>query len=96
MDILKEVFGSLDGWGRHPVFIEWIFNEKPVRIEAEEFKKKIIETAHFLKKLNAMICNFYPLQSYNNSKIERVGNNCLPALNPTQPKPYFNNTLSIT
>jgi long-chain acyl-CoA synthetase len=50
MDIVKEVFGSLDGWGKHPVFIEWIQNEEPVRIEAKEFKKKISETAIFLEK----------------------------------------------
>jgi long-chain acyl-CoA synthetase len=50
MDIVKEVFESLDKWGQHPVFIEWIPDEEPVLIEAKEFKKKIIETAHFLEK----------------------------------------------
>lgn len=49
MDIIEEIFRSLDRWGTHPVFIEWIPNQKPVHTEAEEFKRKIIETANFLE-----------------------------------------------
>ena len=50
MDIIKETFRSLDGWGEHPVFIESNPNQKPVQTEAKEFRLKIIETADFLEK----------------------------------------------
>lgn len=50
MNILEEVFKSLDGWGEHPVFIESTPNQKPVYTEAEDFKMKIMNTAHFLEQ----------------------------------------------
>ena len=50
MDIIEEIFRSLDGWGEHPVFIELISNQKPVYTEAKEFKQKIIETVNFLEE----------------------------------------------
>ncbi len=51
MDIIKEIFRALDGWGEHPVFIEWVSSHKPVHTGAEEFKHKIIETADFLRRI---------------------------------------------
>ncbi len=50
MDIVEEIFKSLDGWGEHPAFIESIPNQKPVHTGAKEFKRKIIEAANFLEK----------------------------------------------
>jgi long-chain acyl-CoA synthetase len=50
MDFIEKIFGSLDGWGEHPVFIESVPDQKPVHTEAKEFKLKIIETANFLEK----------------------------------------------
>jgi long-chain acyl-CoA synthetase len=50
MDIIEEVFKSLDGWGEHPVFIELSPNQKFAHTKAEEFKQKIIKTANFLEK----------------------------------------------
>lgn len=50
MDIIKEIFRSLDAWGDYPVFIEMSPNQKPVHTEAKKFKLKIIKTANFLEK----------------------------------------------
>jgi len=50
MDIIEEIFRSLDGWGEHPAFIELIPDQKPVYTGANEFKLKIIEAANFLEK----------------------------------------------
>ncbi|MBS3819934.1 acyl--CoA ligase [bacterium] len=50
MNILEEVFKSLDGWGEHPVFIESTPHQKPVYTEAEDFKMKIMKTAQWLEQ----------------------------------------------
>jgi long-chain acyl-CoA synthetase len=50
-NIIGEVFRSLDGWGKHPVFIELIPPENPIHVEAGEFKVNIVKTAEFLEEL---------------------------------------------
>lgn len=50
MNIIENVFGALDEWGEHPVFIEWNAHRKPVSTGPEEFKQKIDQAARFFEK----------------------------------------------